>query len=236
MAVKDSFSFDDIADVVNTSQSSFITRLSFRDPILSAELASYEEGYIDGYADGLTDGYADAIADMPTTPPVVTLISPANMTAIDPTDPLIVQVQFVPGGLTNSLSSVQISIEQGDADAPELAYNGTGFTDLYSGLSDTDSITNGLELEFVRTGNWRGTDLVMRVSAIDDFGNVTHQSFNWTTDPPAIVSAFLYRMRAYDETLNEYVFWAAEEIDPNGANYTGPGPLVDVVVQMMRGT
>jgi hypothetical protein len=42
---------------------------------------------------------------------------------------------------------------------------------------------------------------------------------------------FVYRMRAYDTTLAQSVFWGSSSIDTLGADYTGPGPLSDVVVQ-----
>lgn len=45
----------------------------------------------------------------------------------------------------------------------------------------------------------------------------------------------LYRMRAKDTTLSRYVFWTTTEIDDTGAEYTGPGPLLDIVVQDVLG-
>lgn len=44
-----------------------------------------------------------------------------------------------------------------------------------------------------------------------------------------------YRMRAHDTTLARYVFWNSSSIDPIGANYGGPGPLTDIVVQNVIG-
>jgi hypothetical protein len=43
--------------------------------------------------------------------------------------------------------------------------------------------------------------------------------------------AFTYRMRGYDTTLARFVYWTASEVDGTGSNYTGPGPLQDIVVQ-----
>lgn len=40
-----------------------------------------------------------------------------------------------------------------------------------------------------------------------------------------------YRMRGFDTTLTRLVFWTATIIDTGGAQYTGPGPLTDVVIQ-----
>jgi hypothetical protein len=39
-----------------------------------------------------------------------------------------------------------------------------------------------------------------------------------------------YRMRAYDTTLAQVVFWNSSIIDDTGVNYLGPGPLTMVVV------
>jgi len=43
--------------------------------------------------------------------------------------------------------------------------------------------------------------------------------------------SFTYRMRAFDTTLAAMVYWSAGNVDASGTNYTGPGPLQDVVVQ-----
>ena len=39
-----------------------------------------------------------------------------------------------------------------------------------------------------------------------------------------------YVMRGYDSTLTTIVYWDSATIDPTAANYSGPGPVVDVVV------
>jgi hypothetical protein len=45
----------------------------------------------------------------------------------------------------------------------------------------------------------------------------------------------VYRMRAHDTTLGRYVYWQSSSVDSAGANYAGPGPLTDVVVQNVIG-
>ena len=40
-----------------------------------------------------------------------------------------------------------------------------------------------------------------------------------------------YRMRALDSSLGDIVFWFSSEVDDDGSDYAGPGPLVDIVVQ-----
>ena len=43
-------------------------------------------------------------------------------------------------------------------------------------------------------------------------------------------AAIVYRMRAYDSGLGRTVYWTTEAVDSIGENYTGPGPISDVVV------
>lgn len=52
---------------------------------------------------------------------------------------------------------------------------------------------------------------------------------------PGVVS-LLYRMRATDTTLTQVVFWGSSQVDSAGADYGGPGPLVDVVVHKVLGS
>jgi hypothetical protein len=40
----------------------------------------------------------------------------------------------------------------------------------------------------------------------------------------------VHRMRAYDQTLARDVYWDSGSVDLAGNDYTGPGPLQDVVV------
>jgi hypothetical protein len=44
-----------------------------------------------------------------------------------------------------------------------------------------------------------------------------------------------YRMRGYDTTLTQTVFWSAPIVDSTGAYYGGPGPLTDILVQKILG-
>lgn len=48
--------------------------------------------------------------------------------------------------------------------------------------------------------------------------------------PAVVVPSLAYRMRAYDATAATTVYWNATIIDALGAEYTGPGPLTQVVV------
>lgn len=45
-----------------------------------------------------------------------------------------------------------------------------------------------------------------------------------------------YRMRGFDVTLDELVFWTSDIIDASGTDYAGPGPLTGIVVQMLIGS
>lgn len=54
--------------------------------------------------------------------------------------------------------------------------------------------------------------------------------------PLIIIREYGYRMRAYDETLGRVVYWTTIYIDKTGAEYTGPGPLTDIIVSHVIGT
>jgi hypothetical protein len=45
-----------------------------------------------------------------------------------------------------------------------------------------------------------------------------------------------YRMRGYDTTLTQTVFWASDHVDSTAADYGGPGPVTNIVVQKKLGT
>lgn len=55
--------------------------------------------------------------------------------------------------------------------------------------------------------------------------------FLYTWDVISPVTITLYRMRAFDSTLARIVFWKSTIVDQSGVDYTGPGPLVGIVVQ-----
>jgi hypothetical protein len=44
-----------------------------------------------------------------------------------------------------------------------------------------------------------------------------------------------YRMRGYDTTLTQIVFWSSDHVDSTAADYSGPGPVIDIVVQDILG-
>lgn len=39
-----------------------------------------------------------------------------------------------------------------------------------------------------------------------------------------------YRMRGYDTSLGQYVYWFSSEIDSDGSDYVDPPSLTDIVV------
>lgn len=45
-----------------------------------------------------------------------------------------------------------------------------------------------------------------------------------------------YRMRGYDTTLTQIVFWASDHVDSTASDYGGPGPVNNIVVQKKLGT
>ena len=48
--------------------------------------------------------------------------------------------------------------------------------------------------------------------------------------------ALVYRMRGYDTTLTATVFWSSDHVDSTAADYGGPGPVTNIVVQKKLGT
>jgi hypothetical protein len=44
-----------------------------------------------------------------------------------------------------------------------------------------------------------------------------------------------YRMRGFDVGLGRYAFWSSSEVDSDASDYTGPGAVVDIVVQAILG-
>jgi hypothetical protein len=49
-------------------------------------------------------------------------------------------------------------------------------------------------------------------------------------------ATLVYRMRGFDSTLTEVVFWGSDQVDTAGNDYAGPGPLVDIVVHNVIGS
>lgn len=45
-----------------------------------------------------------------------------------------------------------------------------------------------------------------------------------------------YRMRGFDSSLGRVVYWTATFVDSTGSEYTGPGPLIDIVASNAIGT
>lgn len=48
----------------------------------------------------------------------------------------------------------------------------------------------------------------------------------FSSDGPAL----FYKMRGFDVTLGRSVYWGTAAEDATGAEYTGPGPLTEIVV------
>ena len=45
----------------------------------------------------------------------------------------------------------------------------------------------------------------------------------------------LYRMRAYNTTSSEYVYWTSYSVDTDADDYAGGGTLSDIVVTYVKG-
>jgi len=53
---------------------------------------------------------------------------------------------------------------------------------------------------------------------------------NWATQEGGSGPSSQYRMRGYDTTLAQTVYWTATIVDSAAAQYSGPGPVNDIVV------
>jgi hypothetical protein len=48
-------------------------------------------------------------------------------------------------------------------------------------------------------------------------------------------SAVTYRMRGFDSTLGRIVYWTTTFADSSASDYSGPGPVIDIVVSKTTG-
>lgn len=79
-------------------------------------------------------------------------------------------------------------------------------------------------------------DLQLAVGTGGEFSS--YSGLHWPAVPADLVDlsgtsgapAFVYRMRGFDGGLNRTVYWTTEAVDPLGDEYTGPGPVTDIVV------
>lgn len=53
---------------------------------------------------------------------------------------------------------------------------------------------------------------------------------------PDVGGGITFRMRAIDTTLARTVYWDSTAIDDTGTDYTGPGPLIDIVISEVIGS
>lgn len=98
-----------------------------------------------------------------TTPPAVTVVSPAAGTVVLSSTPLVVDVVDI------HLKSCIITVRFAGTNAPEVAFDGTGFTEGYR-ASELAVITNGTRFTLRRAAGWTAPPVV-RVYAADSYGN-----------------------------------------------------------------
>lgn len=100
-----------------------------------------------------------------TTPPTVSVVSPAEGTPLRPTDTVVFDVDD-DGGPT-ALRHIEVRAPQGGA--VETIWNGTQFVAPYTGSSRVETAT-GYRFTVQRTGGWTQA-LALEVDAIDTSGN-----------------------------------------------------------------
>jgi hypothetical protein len=108
-----------------------------------------------------------------------------------------------------------------DVDGDFTAGQGT-----VSGASELDAMGDG---DFTA-----GQGTVSGASELDAMGDgdfVAGQASSFdAAQPTGGTPQVSYLMRAHDDTLDETVFWTSQEVDGDGSDYAGPGPLSDVVM------
>lgn len=66
--------------------------------------------------------------------------------------------------------------------------------------------------------------------AIGTPSTYTDQGTETATTSTNMVNGIVYRMKATDTGLSRVVYWYSIGIDGSGVQYTGTGPLTDIVV------
>ena len=80
-----------------------------------------------------------------------------------------------------------------------------------------------------------GAVLEVELSATPQLSLIGVERFVFLTDTGGPQGGVTFRMRATDTTLTQIVYWDSTTVDSAGADYTGPGPLTNIVVQNIIG-
>jgi hypothetical protein len=99
-------------------------------------------------------------------PPEVTLVSPSQLNALSRNEPIVLEVTD-----ETQLARVLITVQYPSLDAPQVAFDGTGFTEPFATESSTEDITDGYRFTLRRRTGWPSRQLTLKVYAVDTSGN-----------------------------------------------------------------
>ena len=133
---------------------------------------------------------------------------------------------------------------QATADCP-LEVDGEWPTDAYytsETWTDADLVVGGPSAEGARPYDkaYRAEDGYYQTGTVDvnpipDSLVYRADNANYASIAPGPGGGLEYRMRGYDTTLTQTVFWASDHVDSTAADYGGPGPVTNIVVHNVLG-
>lgn len=90
----------------------------------------------------------------------------------------------------------------------------------------TDYADIGAYLVGQLTANFEALEIPGELFALEEL---------YLVDLGKFVTSVVYRMRAYDTTLESIVFWNSSTPDEDSSDYQGPGPVINIVVRSVSG-
>lgn len=122
---------------------------------------------------------------------------------------------YIDGALVETSDGTDITLEDGTDNRWNLGQgSASGSNDGWLGRIDD-----------MRISNKKRTGIEIRDSYLAGIGTIVEAG---PTGPT-------YRMRGFDVGLGRYAYWNSSEVDDDASDYTGPGAVVDIVVQAILG-
>lgn len=128
-------------------------------------------------------------------------------------------------------------------DTAQVIINKSGTPETHSLTWDSDSEMWSLDIAPPHVeGEWRLKAFSSDASAFPQYKvivcgshlltsvNTTKTTTDLIKEKTDLIPEAHYRMRGFDTSLSQTVYWDSPAVDPSGAYYGGPGPLTDVVL------